>query len=66
WRERVDEIQADLADDLRLAMTPQGGLLVVEVAPADTVTVTPASRPSTKRAAAASKPVVKRTKAAAA
>ena len=68
WRERVAEIQADLADDLRLAMTPEGGLVVIEdrdvvdfdehrVEKPTSRPTTKQSRPTTKQTAA--KPVVK-------
>jgi len=49
WREQLQEVTAQLADDLSLAVTPDGSLGVV---------AKPAGRPLTK---AAAKPVIKTT-----
>lgn len=68
WREALLQVEDQLAEDLRLAMTPSGGLIVIEdrdVVDFDEHRVEkPTSRPTTKQSRpttkqAASKPVVK-------
>ena len=64
WRGALRDVEDQLAEDLRLAMTRSGGLIVIEdrdVVDFDEHRVEkPTSRPTTKQAAA--KPVVKAAK----
>lgn len=62
WRGALRDVEDQLAADLRLAMTPEGGLVVIDDADQDSPR--PASRPTTKQSRpttkqAAAKPVVK-------
>ena len=62
WQRALRDVEDQLAADLRLAMTPEGGLVVIDDADQDRPR--PASRPTTKQSRpttkqAAAKPVVK-------